>query len=61
MTSMNSEILEEKCIEFYSMQILLQFDPDFFESADNIKEFERLTLGKALSLKKINRLKENIL
>ncbi|NEQ30661.1 MAG: hypothetical protein F6K04_06615, partial [Leptolyngbya sp. SIO4C5] len=50
--------LEKKCMEFYAEKILQQFDPDFFDEADNVKEFENLTLGKAPTPEKIKQMRE---
>lgn len=45
-------------MEYYAERILNLFDPDFFEETENIEAFERLTLGKAPSLEKVNQIKE---
>lgn len=57
MSSMKIETLERKCMEIYASKILQQFDPDFFDTENNVAEFERLTLGKAPSSDKISKLK----
>ncbi len=58
MASLKVKTLEKKCMEFYAEKILQQFDPDFFDEADNVKEFENLTLGKAPTPEKIKQMRE---
>ena len=45
-------------MEYYAERVVNLFDPDFFETAENIAIFERLTLGKAPTLEKIEHLKD---
>ncbi|NEP20072.1 MAG: hypothetical protein F6J97_24830, partial [Leptolyngbya sp. SIO4C1] len=58
MASLKPKTFERKCMEFYVEKVLQLFDPDFFDDKENIKIFERLTLGTVPSSEKIESMKE---
>lgn len=53
------EVIERKCIESY-VRAVLQVDPTYFESPQNIGEFERIVGGKAPDIATIKALRDEL-
>lgn len=56
--SLEPEILERKAMEYYARQILNRFNPNFFETEDDIQAFEFLTMGQAPSPDQLQKIKQ---